>query len=316
MFIIDYKNIHNSNELIKVMFERLFQNEVHGYTLYVHNLGRFDGIFLIKELARLNYKISALWNDNSLLKIKLSDLESKQSITILDSINLLPQSLEKLLDKFNCGLSKGVFPHLFVDSKKLNYIGPKPGFKYYSLTSMSKVEYNNINNEWNLKEECFKYLQNDIDGLFEIMKNVSEYYFNEYQFNITNIMTLASLSLGIFGIKFFDNEKYTIKMIKGPLEKYIRESYFGGNVAAYANETKGIVGKAYHYDINSQYPASMLNKMPVGNPVFSTNTDLDYYNGFVYANITPPTEDKLKNLYIQYRDDNGRVSCPRTPFIR
>jgi hypothetical protein len=83
MFIIDYKNIHNSNELIKVMFERLFKNDVNGYTLYVQNLGRFDGIFLIKELAKLDYKISALWNDNALLKIKVYDKESKQSINLL-----------------------------------------------------------------------------------------------------------------------------------------------------------------------------------------------------------------------------------------
>ena len=67
---------------------------------------RFDGIFLIKELAKLNYKISALWNDNSLLKFKVSDKESKESFTILDSINLLPKSLEKLLDKFNCRVQK------------------------------------------------------------------------------------------------------------------------------------------------------------------------------------------------------------------
>lgn len=92
--LIDYINIHNSNELIKVMFERLFKNKcewVGGYTLYVHNLVRFDGIFLIKELAKLDYKISALWNENALLKIKVSDKESKQSITILDSYNLLPK---------------------------------------------------------------------------------------------------------------------------------------------------------------------------------------------------------------------------------
>lgn len=317
MFIIDYKNIHSSNELIKVMFERLFDNEVNGYTLYVHNLGRFDGIFLIKELAKLNYKISGLWNDNSLLKIKVFDKNnSKKSITILDSINLLPQSLDKLLKKFNCIVQKGVFPHLFVNSNNLNYIGEKPEFKYYSLSKISADEYNNISNVWNLKEECFKYLNNDIEGLFEVMNNVSAYYFNEYKFNITNIMTLPSLSLGIFGINFFDNEKYSIKTIKGPLEKYIRESYYGGNVGAYANESKGIVGKGYHYDINSQYPASMLNKMPIGNPVFSTNSNLDYYSGFVYANISPPSEDKLKNLYIQYRDEKGRVSCPRSSFIR
>jgi hypothetical protein len=204
-----------------------------------------------------------------------------------------------------------------VDSKNLTYIGPKPAFKYYSFSNLSKLDYNNIKkNEWNLKEECFKYLQRDIDGLFELMNNVSEYYFNEYNFNITNIMTLPYLTLGIFGIKFLENEKYSIKMIKGPLEKYIRESYFGGNVAAYANESKGIVGKPFHYDMNSQYPASMLIKMPIGNPVFTTKTNLDSYNGFVYANITHPTEDQLKILYIQYRDDNGRVSCPRNTFIR
>jgi len=158
----------------------------------------------------------------------------------------------------------------------------------------------------------------DVEGLLEVMNKVSEYYFKEYKFNITNVLTLPSLSLGIFGIKLFDNEKYSIKMIPkgGPLEKYIRESYFGGNVGAYANESKGVVGKAYHYDMNSQYSAAMLNKMPIGNPVFSTNTNLDYYSGFVYAEIIPPKEEKLKNLYIQYRGDKGRVICPRSSFIR
>lgn len=101
-----------------------------GYTLYVHNLGRFYGIILIKELAKLNYKIYALWNwnYNALLKIKISDLEIKQSITIMDRINLLPQSLDKLLEKFNCSLSKGVFPHLFLNSNNLIYVGKIPAF--------------------------------------------------------------------------------------------------------------------------------------------------------------------------------------------
>ena len=152
-------------------------------------------------------------------------------------------------------------------------MGVKPDFNDYSLSKISEEEYKNINNEWNFKEECFKYLNKDIEGLFEVMNTVSENYFNEYKFNITNIMTLPSLTLGIFGIKFFDNEKYSIKMIKGPLEKYIRESYFVGNVGAYANETQGRVGKAFHYDMNSQYPAAMLNKMPLGKPVFSTNSN-------------------------------------------
>lgn len=49
---------------------------------------------------------------------------------------------------------------------------------------------------------------------------------------------------------------------------------------------------------------------------FSTNTDLSYYFGFVYALITPPSKSELKNLYIQCRTEQGKVVCPRTPFYR
>jgi hypothetical protein len=47
----------------------------------------------------------------------------------------------------------------------------------------------------------------------------------------------------------------------------------------------------------------------------STNTDLSYYFGFVYALITPPSESELKNLYIQCRSEQGKIVCPRTPFF-
>lgn len=35
----------DSEEVIKVMFKRLFENPVNNYKLFVHNLGRFDAIF-------------------------------------------------------------------------------------------------------------------------------------------------------------------------------------------------------------------------------------------------------------------------------
>ncbi|SRR5258708_4582138 len=67
--------------------------------------------------------------------------------------------------------------------------------------------------------------------------------------------------------------------------------------------------------MNSQFPNSMKNAMPLGNPVFSNNTNLDYYKlGFVFARVTPPSKDVLTNLFIQSRNDDGSVSCPRTPF--
>lgn len=68
-------------------------------------------------------------------------------------------------------------------------------------------------------------------------------------------------------------------MIKGHIERYIsadapqKESYFGGNVDAF-DTNNGIIGKAYHSDINSQFPNAMINEMPIGNPVFSSNCRL------------------------------------------
>ena len=59
-------------------------------------------------------------------------------------------------------------------------------------------------------------------------------------------------------------------------------------VRAYKQEKKGRVNRAYHYDMNSHYPNAMINILPKGDPVFSTNTDLSSYFGFVYALITPP----------------------------
>jgi len=60
----------------------------------------------------------------------------------------------------------------------------------------------------------------------------------------------------------------------------------------------------------------MINKMPTGDPVFSTNTYLSYYFGFVYALITPPSHYELKTLCIQCRTEQGKVVCPITPFYR
>jgi hypothetical protein len=61
------------------MFEELFKLKVNGYTLYAHNLGRFD-IFIIKILALLEYKVSPLWKDNAILRIKIFILKQTKEL--------------------------------------------------------------------------------------------------------------------------------------------------------------------------------------------------------------------------------------------
>ena len=97
-------------------------------------------------------------------------------------------------------------------------------------------------------------------------------------------------------------------MIKGPLDKFIREAYYGGNVDLFVMGKDKFIKKGLHYDKNYQYPEGMLNKMPTGDPIFSTNTSLDYYFGFVFAKITPPYVQRLNNLFIQGKNEDGIAS--------
>jgi hypothetical protein len=112
---------------------------------------------------------------------------------------------------------------------------------------------------------------------------------------------------------FYDKKNNnSMKLIKGNIEKIIRTAYFGGNVDVFFNE----IDHGYFYDMNSQYPFAMLNDMPVGNPKFTTEKKLSKLFGFVYGEITAPTEDVLKIPVIQYRNEDSTVSCPRGKFKR
>lgn len=151
-------------------------------------------------------------------------------------------------------------------------------------------------------------------GLLEVMVKFSDIFFENYSVDICKYMTLPSLALAVFGSNFYVQLKTPIKGVGGDVEMIIRESYYGGNSQNFGG--KQIIKDAWYVDMNSQYPASMKNKMPTGDPVFSTNTNLNDYFGIVYADITPPSEEDLPNLFIQNRDLDGHVTCPRTQFTR
>ena len=63
-----------------------------GYTFYVHNLGRFYSVFIIKSLI-LNQliNITPVWKDNTIISLSIKYGDFK--ITLLDSLQLIPGSL-------------------------------------------------------------------------------------------------------------------------------------------------------------------------------------------------------------------------------
>lgn len=72
-----------------------------------------------------------------------------------------------------------------------------------------------------------------------------------------------------------------------------------------------LVANAVKYDINSHYPAAMLNDMPVGTPRFTDCKDLSSIFGFCHVKVTAPTEDVLLCPILPTIDSNGELHCPR-----
>lgn len=170
----------------------------------------------------------------------------RPKITLLDSLQLIPGSLENILKSFNCDTQKGFFPYSFVNINNLNYIGVKPPKEFFS--NISDLDYNSIQEKnWDLKKETLNDLKADVEGLLEAITKFNFNIYKKYNLNITKFKTLPSLALAAY------RSSYTplhlapkLKMIKGELEREIRTSYFGCNVEVFINE----VTDAYLYDIH------------------------------------------------------------------
>ena len=88
-YFIGIKGISSSEAVITEMFKDIFQiDQVQGYTFYAHDLGRFDSIFLLRSLVNYGYKVQPVWKDNSIIRIKIKDENSGNTISLLDSLNL------------------------------------------------------------------------------------------------------------------------------------------------------------------------------------------------------------------------------------
>ena len=56
----------------RIFLDILTQKELNGYTFYVHNLGRFDSIFIIRSLvSNKNFKLTPIWKDTGILTITI-----------------------------------------------------------------------------------------------------------------------------------------------------------------------------------------------------------------------------------------------------
>jgi hypothetical protein len=249
---------NNANNLIKTLLKRKYKN----YSVYAHNLSKFDIIFLHRDIAKLNndYKIEILKREDKYISINISNLlRSKNNIkiSIKDSFNLLPSSLKDLSRQFNIENPKTIEPIFQGDINSVYYQGD---ISHYN----KEVKIINDLKQW--KIEIKNYCETDCIALYQILIKFRLLVYEKFKVNIDNHPTIPSVAFAIFRTHYL--KENSIPLIKGREAKifdFIHDSFTGGSTEMYipyAGEAQNIKC----YDVNGLYPSSMkYNKYPTGN---------------------------------------------------
>jgi hypothetical protein len=302
-YITDYKN--DCDIMLSTALRDL--SSTNPGTVYVHNLSKFDAYFILKIIYDI-FDVKPLYKDRIILQLDMtlktfitnSKKYNKKRMVLKDSFLLLPESLKRLGTNFNTNIQKGYFPYEFVNKERLEYIGDIPNYQYFK-NQLTQTEYDVIKNSpdssnWDLKKETIKYLEQDIKTLCEVLNIFSDEIWDE-RVNITKCASLSGLAYLIFKTNYIKNSK--LSMVKGIAHENMRKAYYGGRCEVFI--PLGL--KLKSYDCNSIYPYCMLKDMPVGQPVWSNDKNLDNIFGIVYAKVK--TIKNTKYPFIPFRNDTG-----------
>ena len=273
IFLIDHKLLLVNPELaLKQLWNSYFnylENVISSeatienkLTIFVHNLGNFDGYFLYKGLM-LCYnpdQLSSIIDEsNSFISIQHLD---NPLIEWKDSLRIFPVSLNNLCKMFG------------VEGKITTY---NPNFNSIEL-------FNNPE----LLQLFIEYSLQDAKSLYKALLIAQLYYFDKFKVDIESVYSTATLSLKVFRTTFQDNPIY---ILNPNTDSFIRNGYYGGGTEVYQAYAEDV----HYYDVNSLYPYAMLNAMPHeilhnGKPIDLSNRTLDSFFGFALVKVVCPLD--------------------------
>jgi DNA polymerase type B, organellar and viral len=304
-YLTDYKNV---DDMVLSALRSIMIRKYNGYNVYMHNMAKFDIIFLFKYLLKLGLVHPIIHNERIILIGFNFGPDNKYQIKFKDSLLLLLNSLDKLSKSFKVENPKSLFPHFFVNENNLDYIGEVPDHKYFKNVNLKKYsEYKSkFNNNWNLKKECIKYCNLDCISLYQILFKFNDLIFSNFGKNIHHYPTLPGLAINIFKSNFMKEEN--IPKLSGKIANDIRTGYTGGAVDMYIPKSKPEV-KIKCYDVNSLYPSQMQSQlMPIGSPTYFEGNILKINPnafGFFYCKIKTPDNILHPILQTHVKTDNG-----------
>lgn len=303
IYYIDKENL-DSRKIVLDMVNELLRPKYNKTVFYCHNLSGYDVVFILKTICEYNettydkYNISSVLRKDKIIQLTIS--RNKHKFTIKDSYAILPDSLSDLGENFEVETLKTKFPYSFAKQDNLFYIGDTPNKVYYN--DISDEEYSSIyKKDWSFYQETVKYLENDIDSLYQILCKANKQVFNDYGVNLTDSVTISGLALRIF-LKDFYKENIP-SITKASLYNDIKQAYYGGITEVY----KPYGYNLYYYDVNSLYPYVALQDMPglVCSKLlyYTKDCNINDLFGFFYCHVESPINSYLGLLPV--RDDSG-----------
>jgi hypothetical protein len=220
----------NADELFKFILKRKY----NGYSIYAHNLAKFDVIFIFKSLSKLRkdgFYIKFLIRDEKIIQINIHNRKKNLSLTIKDSYQLIPASLDDLTKQFKCYLSKLIEPVLVGKASILHPEYAMKDFSHYSK-DIEQIDDFAI---W--KDKINKYCINDCKSLYEVLIKFllrlrsPNLVYENWKIDIIKYPTAASLSFAIYRTCFLVPDK--IPLTKGRIYDFIKESFTGGRTDMY-----------------------------------------------------------------------------------
>nr|YP_010561573.1 hypothetical protein OSR58_mgp17 [Ganoderma flexipes]UYX56944.1 hypothetical protein [Ganoderma flexipes] len=281
-------------------FNAILKRKYRGYTIYAHNLSKFDIIFVFNYLAKLSFtdrfKIKPIIKDGRIISIDIRN-EHGISLKFRDSYLMLTESLLKLSKTFKCEI-KMMEPVLISCSDPNNQKYVQNNINHYTKEVLKIVDFL----EW--KKMIILYCENDSVILHQILLKFRELVFKNWGINIENYPTISSLAFAIFRKKYL--KENMIPITSGKVFDFIKESFTGGATDVYKFYGENIKV----YDANALYPTKMKsNKFPIGaiNLFEGDITILDQENTYWIADSSVKTKNDLYYPYLQiHQKINGQ----------
>lgn len=269
----------------------LLTRKYRGWSIYAHNGGRFDFLFLLPWLMNigrgLGFEFSITPVSSSILALdvwrrRLPGAEFQRSEwRFLDSYKLIPLGLNDAAASLRIETLIGDALKLPEEERaKWLQVLTKGMTSAQALGKKQKID---LDLPASNRVTWAAYNRQDCWLTYAVVSTFHQYV-------ETVLLGEVGITLPATAMKLF-RRRYLHAPIARTMKShdFIRESYCGGRCEDFVKEGKGL----YYYDINSSYPAAMLELMPVGAGVRKARRLPDYADagthvGFVRCDVEVP----------------------------